>query len=484
VNILQALNHPHLFKKWFDAPTWDTWRCFLAALFGLPMNEAQADIYRQCTSRTTLPSQQFGEAWLIVGRRGGKSQILALTAVFLAAFKDHKRNLGPGEYATIKVLAADRLQARVIFRFVGGLLREVPLLEKLIERETHDTYELTNRVIIEISTTNSKTIRGFSLAAVLADEIAFWRDDTSSDPDEEVLTALRPGLMNLPGAMLLCASTPYAKKGALWNAHQSWYGKDDAPALVWKAPTRCMNPSVSEEYIARELEKDYAKNAAEYLVEFRSDLESYINPEAVRACVETGCFERPIDRRNKYWAFTDASGGSVDSMTLVICHKEGGTVRHDMSRERKAPFNPEAVVAEFADECKRYRIDTIYGDSYAGEWPRERFRAHGINYKVADLNRSELYVHLLPLITSRGIDILDDNRLVNQIISLERSTRGVRDKIDHPPGAHDDLSNALAGAAWLASTKAMTWAREKRQVLRTVPWGSEGDRTGTGWLGV
>jgi hypothetical protein len=88
----------------------------------------------------------------------------------------------------------------------------------------------------------------------------------------------------------------------------------------------------------------------------------------------------------------DPSGGSNDAMTLAIAHKEGNTVILDMVRERRPPFSPEAVVEEFANELKNYRITTVAGDRYAGEWPRERFRLHGVNYEVADKSKSELYL--------------------------------------------------------------------------------------------
>ena len=68
MNILDALDHPQLFKKWFEAPTWEAWRAFLAALFALPMSEPQLGIYRDCTKRTAAPSKAFNEAWLVCGR--------------------------------------------------------------------------------------------------------------------------------------------------------------------------------------------------------------------------------------------------------------------------------------------------------------------------------------------------------------------------------------------------------------------------------
>ncbi len=85
--------------------------------------------------------------------------------------------------------------------------------------------------------------------------------------------------------------------------------------------------------------------------------------------------------------------------------------------------------------------------SYAGEWPRERFRVHSIEYRPAERPKAEIYRDFLPILNSRRADLLDHMRLVNQICGLERRTaRGGRDSIDHAPGAHDDLANAVAGA--------------------------------------
>ena len=86
-------------------------------------------------------------------------------------------HLAAGEVATIGVLAVDKGQARAIFRFVLGLLRAVPMLEPLIVRRDSETIELSNRVHIEIATASFRRTRGYSYAAVLADEVAFWRSD-------------------------------------------------------------------------------------------------------------------------------------------------------------------------------------------------------------------------------------------------------------------------------------------------------------------
>ena len=71
-------------------------------------------------------------------------------------------------------------------------------------------------------------------------------------------------------------------------------------------------------------------------------------------------------------------------------------------------------------------------------------------YEPAAEPKSELFLELLPVINSRRVALLDNPRLLSQLTALERRTsRAGRDSIDHPPGGHDDLANAAAGALTL-----------------------------------
>jgi hypothetical protein len=71
------------------------------------------------------------------------------------------------------------------------------------------------------------------------------------------------------------------------------------------------------------MERDAASAAAEYGAEFRADVDSFVSRAAVEAVVSPGVFERAPLAQTKYFAFVDPSGGSADSMTLAIGHKEG-----------------------------------------------------------------------------------------------------------------------------------------------------------------
>ena len=350
-------------------------------------------------------------------------------------------------------------------RYCCGLLKSVPMLRQLIEGETQESIQLRNRVCIEVHTASFRSTRGYTIVAGLLDEVSFWPvDESSSSPDVEVLNAIRPGMSTIPGAMLLCASSPYARRGALWDAHRKHYGKDGDPILVWQAATREMNASVPQSIIDAAVEEDPARAAAEWSAQFRSDVESFVNREAVEACVSLDVRERAPISSTRYFGFIDPSGGSADSMTLAVGHREKDVVVVDALRERRPPFSPEDVVGEFAALLASYRVTSISGDRYAGEWPKERFRDHGISYEPAQKPKSDLYRDLLPAINSRKIDLLEHPRLLTQLVSLERRTaRGGRDSIDHAPGAHDDLANAVAGVAAATS-------RGKYRYDSTLSW--------------
>src|SRR5262249_36301624 len=144
----------------------------------------------------------------------------------------------------------------------------------------------------------------------------------------------------------------------------------------------------------------------------------FVNIDAVKSCITPGVRERAPNNHYAYFAFTDVSGGSGDSMALAIAHQEGRIVVLDCIREIRAPFNPEAATAEFAEVLRKYRVASVTGDRYGGEWPREVFRRFGIHYQEAERAKSELYVDLLPSINARTVDLLDSDRLTSQLCGL------------------------------------------------------------------
>ena len=140
-------------------------------------------------------------------------------------------------------------------------------------------------------------------------------------------------------------------------------------------------------------------------------------------------------------------------MTLAIAHRQATPNNKkaigvlDAVREIRAPFSPDAAVAEFSQLLQSYAVRFVRGDRYAAEWVAGAFKKVGIEYRPADLAKTEIYRDFLPRLNSGEVDLLDNQRLITQLLGLERRTaRGGRDSIDHAPGGHDDLANAVAGA--------------------------------------
>jgi hypothetical protein len=410
----------------------------------------------------------LNEAWLVVGRRGGKSIVLALIACYLAVFKDWRPYLSPGERGTIKIMACDRRQARVIHRYCRAMLTEVPALAALIVEDNDDEIVLDNGIVIEIQTANFRAVRGYTIVAALCDEIAFWRsDESSANPDAEIVAALRPAMATIPGAFFLAASSPYAKRGELYNAFRRWHGDDSAPALVWHAATRTMNPTVPQRVIDAAIERDPDAANAEYNAQFRVDIESYISREVVESLVFPDRFELPPVPGIQYRAFSDPSGGSSDAMALAVGHLVDETVVIDMVREVRPPFSPAAVTSDFAADLRRYRITECGGDYYGAEWVSERFRECGITFVRAEKPKSTIYQELLPLLMSGRIELLDHPRAVHQLCSLERRhNRGGKDTIDHPPSGNDDIINAIAGCAVAMTSRPEAFLWDWRSDIR------------------
>ncbi len=418
-------------------------------MFGVEPEDAE--LVRRITGRVRVPSDPVKEFWAIVGRGGGKSRFCGRLAVYFACGRAYRRV--PGERIFVAIFAPDRKQAAVTFRYVLGLLRAVPAIERMIVRALRESIELDNGVTIEVITASKAAPRGRSYALAIVEEAAFLPADDATDPDKELLRALRPALARVPGSMLAVVSSPYARRGELWRTWMEHFGKDDSDSvLVVQADTLTLNPAFDEREIERAYTEDPVAASAEYGAQFRTNVSGFISREAIEGCTVLDRHELPPVPGVSYSGFVDFAGGSgQDSATLAIAHRETrdgqSVVVLDLVREVRPPFSPEQVCRDFADDLKRYRLSRATADRYAADFATEAMRRQEVDLRPAGKPKSDLYRELLPALNSGSIELLDLPRLAAQLGGLERRVaRGGRDSIDHAPGGHDDVANAVAGA--------------------------------------
>jgi len=458
-NIIEAIKNAKLFgslPRFRKLDTWISWLVVLKAIFGLPMTADELVIFQRHTGRASPSLDGSKETYLIIGRRGGKSFISALITCFIACFIDFKQNVTIGETLAVMCLARDKDQARIVFRYVKAILNHVPALRNMIVDQRADEIELTTGVTIMVKASDFGGVRGPTIACVVADEIAFWPSQ-GANPDDEVLSAIRPAMATIPDAKLLCISTGYAQVGALYEAHKEHFGKEDDEVLVWQADTATMNPTISQTFIDKEIEKDSEAGRAEWLGLFREDVSAAFPLEVLEACIISGRLQLPPspDVRH-YFGFSDPSGGRHDAFTLAIAHLDyEDHVVLDAVRATRPPFDPTEVVKEYCEFLKTYGVLSAVGDHYAGEWPKAEFAKNGILYELSEKTKAELYLAAIPVFTSRRVELLDIEKMKNEFRRLERRRgRSGKDSIDHPPRGSDDIANAVAGVICLASESA------------------------------
>jgi hypothetical protein len=314
-----AIADPHLLGPSFRGSSWDTWRAILKAAFGEPLTPAELALFRAVAGDRSPPARRVRELWVIAGRRSGKDSIASAIAT-AAALTDHRPHLRPGERSSVLCLAVDRTQAKIVNRYVRGCFSGVPLLQQLAVRETDDGLELKNSCEVVVATNNFRSVRGRTIACVILDEVSFWRDEDSANPDVETYNALLPGLVTLPGSLLVGITTAHRRAGLTYAKYAEAYGKDDPDVLVVHGPSTTFNPLLPQSVIDAALARDPEAASAEWLSIWRSDLSDLFDRGLIDAAVDRGVIVRPPRPKLRYSAFADPSGGRGDSFTAGIAH--------------------------------------------------------------------------------------------------------------------------------------------------------------------
>lgn len=454
MNVVEAFDGP--FASWLGDPAaWRPWRAFLKTLAAVPLDPEERELFHRCTGRSREFDAPVSEAWVVVGRRGRKSAVAAVLGVHAAVHVDWSSVIAPGETARVIVVAVDKAQARIVRSYAEALLRSDPDLDRLIVGTDQESIALANGIVIQCVANNFRSIRGPAVVCAVFEELAFWRSDESANPDQEVLRAVRPSMLTTRkhGALLIGISSPYAKRGLLYEKHRDHFGDDESRVLIWKADTLTMNPAADAEEIAAAYADDPQAAAAEYGAQFRDDLQSFLDADLLATLTRGSPLELPPRAGITYCGFLDPSGGRGDAMTVGIAHREeNGRAVLDLVRAVQAPFDPAVVVADFAGLLQEYRIGEVEGDAYSGEWCAAAFAEAGISYKTSAIPKSQIYMEALPLFARGEVELPDHRGLLTELANLERRTaRGGKDSVDHPPRGHDDLANAAAGALVLAS---------------------------------
>ena len=420
-DIVEAMNHPGMFGQWFSGESWSAWRIILKGAFALPMDDDEREFFRSVTDRDP-PKKRVKELWIIGGRRSGKDSIASLIIAWAATFFSSQGRLRPGEKALCQCLAVNRDQSEIVLDLVRPFFRDIPPLRELVVNETESGLELSNGIEVSIQTNSFRALRGRTVLLSIFDEVSYWMDDRCARPDEETYRAIKPSMMTLPDSMLVAISTPYRQQGLLWKKFDAHFGRDDDRILVVRAPSTVLNPLLDVGEVQQALEEDPAGGAAEWLAEFRADLESFLSREVIAAVVDKDRpHELPPRSGHGYVGFIDGAEGGPngDSFTAGVAHLERGQNGDDLLvldavRETKAPFVPTQVIETMVLPLfKAYGVRRAKADRHAEGFIKEICRNGGLTVEPDALPKSDIYREMLPWLNSKRVQLPNFDRLLN-----------------------------------------------------------------------
>ena len=140
-----ALADKNLLGTALQGDSWAGWRALLLAAMGERLEPAELDHFKRLTHRSASPDSRVEEAWIVAGRRAGKSRAIATLITYLACLCDHTAKLVAGEKGVVVCLAPSQLQASIVLSYISGILEASPILKSAAQRGARDRSRLRTR---------------------------------------------------------------------------------------------------------------------------------------------------------------------------------------------------------------------------------------------------------------------------------------------------------------------------------------------------
>ncbi len=432
----------------------------LKALYHLGLTADERAIFVQHSGREYQEGETASEITLLVGRRGGKSLLSAIVALYELLRPETRAALSPGEAAVVPVISRTRDTARTVYEVAQYHARTSPLIRPLVQntldgtsfREIEFAYDDRNPLYLRVMPARHWAVLGRAVPCAVLDEFAFFPQEGAST-DRDVVEALEPSLAQFdPHGKVVEISSPWIKGG---RAFDRWRQRAELrDGFVFTATSKEFNPGLSDAFLARAQSKDPVAFTRNFMAEFTDAIDSFLDAASVDACVQAGRREVPPQPGVQYRGFLDAAF-KRDRFVFVVASKHGDRMRIDLLRRWYPPVKLELVLAEIGAVVREYTLrEAIEGDQFASEPMRRLLQKEcGVGYKEITLtaqSKVEVFGTLKTIVHQERVELPDDRETLAELRALEcRVTPAGSVQIGHPlgGGVHDDAAVTLALAA-------------------------------------
>lgn len=376
----------------------------------------------------------------VSGRRVGKSR----TAGWLALWK-----AATFSGAEVLVTAKAQRQSMEMFNQIVNEIEDSRVSKEqwgiVNKTRTEINFDNGSRIIALPVGRDGSNIRGYGGRnnMIIVDEAAFI--------DDSIFQQVFSPMMAVGDGDFILLSTPFGKKGFLWERFN-----DDSWHTV-QVPTSA-NPLVPDSFIEEQRKNlTTTQFKQEILGQFDEASNSFFTREELMNCVQENV-KREAD--TTFLGVDLASSGADES--VYVCIDGQGNI-FDIEHTSDKPMTD--AMGRINDLDTFYKFDKIVIDSTSlgqgvVDQVKETLGNKVKGFKFTNPKKQNLYNTLKNELQENNISYehipgksdRPENKMVSQCLELERSyTSGGRMKIEHPPGGHDDFSDALALSVWAKS---------------------------------
>lgn len=360
-------------------------RAICRASDGEPLKELWDDANVRTAFGGTRPPVGTAPDTLVIlsAIRCGKSMIAAAKAIQISQNVDVSMPyLSAGDELRIPIVSIDLDKARAVFSHMVGQIQAKPMLKALMVGDPKDdSFWLRHPSgrLIEVCTTplakSGSTLVARWLPAVIFDEAPLMAG--VQDAKKNLTEAL--GAINgrvLPGGQVMMIGSPWAPFGPVFDLVQENWGKPTTECVVVRAPGPVMNPV---RWTPAACEKVRLKNPVSYitnvLAEFADMEDGIFSTVEIQAATREAPVARPFVKGHHYTASMDpAFRGNAWTLVILGCVGLGGpggispmysvVLCRQWIGSKVQPLKGQQVMAEIAEICREYGIDTVTSDQH------------------------------------------------------------------------------------------------------------------------
>ena len=390
------------------------------------------------------------------GRRGGKSLLTAIWAVYDACIRDLRHYQRDGEIRYVLVVAGSFEHAKTLFRTIHGMFDNPMLAPMVLGEATQDEIKLVNNVILKVVPCSDRTTTGLPASTVIFEEMASYIDTDGHQSGDNVYTALEPSTIQVKDdGRIIAPSTPRGQRGVFYGLYQEALLREDA--YVLHCPTWELNLEMDRDELVKRYKYKPDLFAQECEASFTAIGGSFMDSTTILEAT------RPIPEHNHLNRVLalDPAFSQDDFGIAIACvpiEDESQVYLEHVEALHHPSFN---YAMDYASKlAKQWNVNKVVVDQMSQQAIVEELKKRGVPCQKVPWtaqskkgkSKSDRFVRVRTLLNQGRIILIDSPELRQEFIEITKKPTATGSGIAIQTYAPDDMVDASV----MAITEALT----------------------------